>query len=58
LVPGYVAVKRFDEGVKETINYILAHPEYQTEDEAFDSWCDAVIETLQIASKKIKNNSL
>jgi len=44
LVPGFVATKRFDEGIKETVDYILAHPECQVEDEAFDRWCDEMID--------------
>ena len=55
LVPGFFAEKRFDQGIKETIDYILAHPEYQTEDEAFDRWCDEIIETLQRIAQNIKN---
>ena len=54
LVPGFVATKRFDEGIKETIDYILNHEELQIEDKEFDRWCDTVIETLQNAAKKIK----
>jgi nucleoside-diphosphate-sugar epimerase len=54
LVPGFTASKRFDEGVKETVDYILAHPEYQREDPEFDQWCDRVIETLQKAITTIK----
>ncbi|MDR1632659.1 MAG: SDR family oxidoreductase [Dysgonamonadaceae bacterium] len=56
LVPGFVAIKRFDEGVKETIDYILDHPEYQQEDPEFDAWTDKIIETMQLAAKKIKFN--
>jgi len=56
LVPGFVAAKRFDEGVKETIEYILAHPEYQQEDPEFDAWTDKIIETMQLVAQKIKNN--
>lgn len=56
LVPGFIAVKRFDEGVKETIDYISAHPEYRQEDPEFDAWTDKIIETMQLAAKKIKFN--
>jgi nucleoside-diphosphate-sugar epimerase len=55
LVPGFTATKRFDEGVKETINYILSHPEYQLEDPEFDAWCDEIIEILQETAQKIKS---
>jgi len=54
LVPGFVAEKRFDQGVKETIDYIFAHPEYQTKDEVFDQWCDEIVESLQLIAQKIK----
>jgi len=54
LVPDFVAVKRFDQGIKETIDYILAHKECQLEDEVFDRWCDDVIEYLEPIAQKIK----
>ena len=54
LAPGFVANKRFDQGVKETIDYIMAHPEYQTEDADFDRWCDEIIESMQQLAHKIK----
>ena len=54
LVPGFTAGKRFDRGVKETIDYVLAHPEYQQEDEEFDRWTDEVIESLQQLAQQIK----
>ena len=45
LVPGFTTLKRFDIGVRETIEYVLAHPEYQFVDAEFDKWCDKVIST-------------
>jgi len=54
LVPGFVAEKRFDRGIKETIDYIFAHPEYQQEDETFDRWCDEIVESMQQLAQKIK----
>lgn len=44
LVPGFVATKRFDQGIKETVANVLAHKELQVEDEVFDKWCDLMIE--------------
>lgn len=55
LVPEFVATTRFDQGVKETIQYVLSHPEYQVEDPAFDRWCDRVIDALEQAVKEILN---
>lgn len=54
LVPDFVATTRLDQGIKETVNYILAHPELQTEDPDFDLWCDKVIDALDAAIKMIK----
>ena len=54
LVPGFVAEIRFDQGIKETVDYILAHPELQVEDEKFDDWCDRVIDALEKAAQSIK----
>jgi hypothetical protein len=54
LVPGFVASKRFDRGVKETIDNILAHTELQQEDKKFDAWCDTIIEKMQKLAKEIK----
>ncbi len=55
LVPEFAAAKRFDQGVKETIQYVLSHPEYQIEDKEFDEWCDKVIAALDKAVWEIKN---
>ncbi len=53
-VPDFVCTKRFDQGVKEVIDYILANPEYQIEDNEFDLWCDKVIESLENSKKAFK----
>ncbi|MDR1371759.1 MAG: NAD-dependent epimerase/dehydratase family protein [Dysgonamonadaceae bacterium] len=52
LVPGFTATKRFCEGIRETVAYILNNPEYQTEDAEFDEWCDAVIDAQNKALNK------
>jgi nucleoside-diphosphate-sugar epimerase len=54
LVPEFVATKRFDRGVKETIDSILSHPEWQEEDPVFDAWCDEIIDKMQKLAKEIK----
>jgi nucleoside-diphosphate-sugar epimerase len=55
LVPEFTATKRFDRGVKETIDHILNHPELQPTDEAFDRWCDIITETMQQAIEIAKS---
>ena len=51
VVPGFKAEVSFAEGVRRTVDYILAHPEYQFEDPDFDAWCDRVIEVQEAARK-------
>ncbi len=53
-VPGFQPTVRFEQGIRMTIENILAHPEYQTEDPEFDAWCDRVIDALEQAKKMIK----
>jgi nucleoside-diphosphate-sugar epimerase len=49
LAGGFEAVRRFGEGIRETVSYILAHPEYMTEDLEFDAWCDMLVERFGVA---------
>ncbi len=51
-VPTYQATTRLEVGIKQTIDYILSHPEYQIEDDEFDKWCDKVIDVLENAKKE------
>jgi nucleoside-diphosphate-sugar epimerase len=50
LVPDFAATKPFAAGVKETVEYILAHPKLQVEDPEFDEWCDKVIAAQEKAA--------
>ena len=56
LVPNFVAAKRFDEGVRESVEYALAHPESQKPDEEFDRFCDKLIEVQQAALNTFKES--
>ena len=38
-----------------TVKNILAHPEYQTDDDEFDSWCDKVIKICEKAKEDFYN---
>ena len=49
LAPGFCAEVRADEGIKMTIENVLAHPELQHEDAEFDEWCDKVAAALETA---------
>ena len=49
LVPEFTARIRFDQGVRMTIENVLANKELQREDPEFDAWCDKVIAALDKA---------
>ena len=51
LVPGFTAKIRFDQGVRMTINNVLANKELQYEDPEFDLWCDKIIAAMEQAIK-------
>ncbi|GHT23130.1 hypothetical protein AGMMS4957_14270 [Bacteroidia bacterium] len=51
LVPDFVATKRFDQGVKETIDHILTHPELQRADAEFEAWSDALVVKFNTAAQ-------
>lgn len=54
LVPDFVATTRLDQGIKQTVRYILDHPEHQTEDPEFDLWCDRVIGAMDTALSALR----
>ena len=53
-VPGFEATVRMDQGIRETIRFIMSHQELYHEDPEFDAWCDAVIEAREEAVKLVK----
>jgi nucleoside-diphosphate-sugar epimerase len=56
LVPGFTAIKRFDQGVREVIENVLANKHLQIEDPRFDLWCDKVIAAMDGAIGKAKES--
>lgn len=53
-VPEFRPQVHYEEGIRRTIENILATPELQKEDPEFDAWCDRVIDVLENAKKEIK----
>ena len=54
-VPDFTATVRADQGIRRTVEYVLAHEDCQKADPEFDSWCDRVIaayDKLTIDSKE------
>ena len=54
LVPGFTATVRADRGIRDTIAYVLSHPECQRQDPEFDSWCDRMINALDAAKRAVR----
>ena len=53
-VPDFRPTVRFEQGVAEVIANVMAHPELQQEDPAFDAWCDQVIAAQDNALKAFR----
>ena len=53
-VPGFTPTVRFEQGIRMTIENVLAHPSLQREDPDFDAWCDRVIDSLEEAKAKLR----
>ncbi|MBQ8654887.1 MAG: NAD-dependent epimerase/dehydratase family protein [Clostridia bacterium] len=53
VVPGFCCTVRMDQGIRRSLENILAHPELQREDPEFDQWCDRVIAALEKAKAEI-----
>lgn len=56
LVPGFNATIRCDQGIRNTVQYIIDHPEYQESDPEFDKWCDEVIKAMEGAKGILTGN--
>lgn len=54
-VPGFTAEIRADQGIRNTVDNILQHPEFQQEDPEFDNWCDHIIEEYLKLKEKLCN---
>ena len=48
-VPTYIPEVPICRGLKQTVEYIMSHPECQEEDPEFDAFCDCVIDYLEKA---------
>ncbi|MBR5347856.1 MAG: NAD-dependent epimerase/dehydratase family protein [Lachnospiraceae bacterium] len=54
LVPGFCATVRADEGIANSIRYILEHPECQVDDPDFDAFTDRVVAARETAIAAIR----
>jgi nucleoside-diphosphate-sugar epimerase len=53
LVPGFNAVVSASDGLRNTINSVMSHKEYQHEDPEFDTWCDTIIAAQEKALESV-----
>ena len=49
LVPGFQAVKRFEQGIRESDVFYRKNPALRVPDPEFDAWCDRVIQVMEEA---------
>lgn len=52
-VPDFQATVRTEQGIRNTVEYVLSHKECQNDDDEFDKWCDNVIAALESAKAKL-----
>jgi nucleoside-diphosphate-sugar epimerase len=55
LVPGFHALVRADQGLPDTVEYMLSHPEVQLEDPEFDAYCDRIIAARERAIGEVRD---
>jgi len=53
-VPGFCCKVRMDQGIRETVRFIMSHQELYHEDPEFDAWCDAIAEAREKAVQLVK----
>ena len=53
-VPDFTATVRADQGIRRTVEYVLAHEDCQKADPDFDSWCDKVIAAYDRLTNELK----
>jgi len=51
LVPDFVCTVSMAEGLRQSVDYMLAHPETQVEDPEFDAWCDRIVNAQRAADE-------
>jgi len=52
-VPGFVCTVRADQGLRRTVQNILATPSLQQEDPEFDAYCDKVVAAMEQAKQSL-----
>lgn len=53
-VPEFKATVHFEEGIRRTVENVVANPELQQDDPEFDAWCDKVVKTMEFIKQEFK----
>lgn len=56
LVPDFVCNVSMADGLRQSVYYMLAHPETQTPDMEFDAWCDRIVASMRAADEAFETN--
>lgn len=51
LVPDFICTVSMVEGLRQSVKYMISHPENQTIDLEFDAWCDRIADAIAVANK-------
>lgn len=54
LVPDFVCRISMAEGLRQSVRYMLTHPEAQVPDPEFDGWCDCIADAMRVADEIFK----
>ena len=55
LVPDFICTVSMVDGLRQSVHYMLTHPESQTPDLEFDKWCDRIADAMYAADKAFKS---
>lgn len=55
LVPDFICTVSMVDGLRQSVHYMLTHPEGQTPDLEFDKWCDRIADAMYAADKAFKS---
>lgn len=53
-VPEFKPSVHFEEGIRRTVENVVANPELQTDDPEFDAWCDKLITCIEFVKQEMK----
>lgn len=57
LVPDFTCRISMADGLRQSVHYMLTHPESQTPDPEFDSWCDRIVDSMRVADEAFLRDS-